>query len=122
MSTNIDGSEDITDLSYISDMEQERERLRRLNRERVRRYRRRHRKGATDSGSVSEANSRRRIADKAKPRASYRNSPSSQQLSQQAFFLLILLSIIFLLVLVAILRRKTPMSPFGNQDGMSSEY
>jgi hypothetical protein len=119
MNTNIDGSDDI---NIAPDMEQERERLRWLNRERVRRYRRRHRRGANDSGKVGDGNSRRRIVGKAKPRASYRNSRSSQQHRQQALLLLILLSIIFLLVLVAILRRKTPMSPFGNQDGMPSEY
>ncbi len=121
MNTKIDGSEDIADPD-MSDMELERERLRRLNRERVRRYRRRHRKGANDSGRVSEADSGRRIAGKAKPRASYRNSPSSQQHRQQAFLLLIFFSIIFLVVLVAILRQKTGVSPFGNRDGLSSEY
>jgi hypothetical protein len=119
MNTNIDGGEDT---NSAPDIEQERERLRKLNRERVRRYRRRHRKGANDSGRVSEANGRRRITRKTKSRANYRNSPSSQQHSQQAFFQLIFLSIIFVLVLVAILRRKTPMSPLGNQDGMPSEY
>ena len=122
MNTKIDGSEDIADLPDMSDMELERERLRRLNRERVRRYRRRHRKGANESGRATEANSRRRIAGNAPPRARYRNSPSSRQHSQQAFFLLIFLGIIFLLVLVAILRRKTSMRPFGNQDGMPAEY
>ena len=107
-----DGS--ITDFSDVSRREQQkRERLRRLNRERVRRYRLRHRKGANDYGSASgAAKSRKRTAGKPKPRA----STSSQQYSQQAFFLFSLFGIIFLVVF-AILRRKTPMSPFGDQDG-----
>ncbi len=116
-----DGSGDssITDFPEISDGEQrERERLRTLNRERVRRYRLRHRKGANDYGSASgAAKSRKRTAGKPKPPA----STSSPQYSQQTFFLFSLFSIIFLVVF-AILRRKTPMSPFGDQDGMTSEY
>jgi hypothetical protein len=94
---NPSGDGSITDSSDISrGDQQERERLRKLNRERVRRYRLRHRKGANDSGRTREAaNSRKRIAGKAKPRT----STSSQQPGQQTFFLLILLSIIFLFVL-----------------------
>ena len=121
----------ITNLADISDVEQqERERLRKLNRERVRRYRLRHRKVANDPGRVSQpTNSRKRIASKPKPRT----STSLQEHGQQPFVLLILLSIIFLLVIgvgvrcygpriVAILRRKTPMGPFGDQDGRLSEF
>ncbi len=108
------GDSSITVFPDISDGEQqERERLRKLNRERVRRYRLRHRKGANHYGSASgAAKSRKRTAGKPKPRA----STSSQQYSQQAFFLFSLFGIIFLVVF-AILRRKTPMSPFGDQDG-----
>ena len=96
------GDSSITDFSDISDREQQgRERLRKLNRERVRRYRLRHRKGANDHGKVSEAaNNRKRIAGKAK----LRTSTSSQQQSQQTFFSLIFLSIIFLLVVGASVR------------------